>query len=66
MSFFEATTFFKEALAHIDGNREPATWNMLNGLIKLSESSQHLETQVRTVERDVGQMSRDIRAIKKQ
>jgi len=64
MSFYEAKVFFQTALETADGHRDPSQWNMLNGLIKLSDSLQHLESKVNSLERKIDQTSHDVRQVK--
>jgi hypothetical protein len=64
MSFFEAQQFFESALNHIDSSREPATWNMLNGLVKLSQSATHLQHSVTSLERKIDAIDQKVKSIK--
>lgn len=47
--FREATSQFQEALRHTDSRTDPAMYNLLSGLVKLSESLQALDGKVEQV-----------------
>jgi hypothetical protein len=64
MSFSEAIAFFHEALMHVNASSDPATWNMLNGLIKLSESLTRLQSAVQTLDTNLDRTSADVKRIK--
>ncbi len=64
MSFFQAQQFFEAALNDVDPERNPAMWNMLNGLVKLSQASTHLQSSVTSLERKIDALERDVRGIK--
>lgn len=64
MSFYEATNLFKAALGHANSTRDPLTWNMLNGLIKLSESLQHLDSTVDAVDKTADRIQVAVRRLK--
>ena len=64
MSFHEASTSFTAAIQYVDSTKDPKTWNMLHGLIKLSESLNHLESDVQTLSSNVGCIASDVRNLK--
>jgi hypothetical protein len=64
MSFQDAKTSFQMAIETVAGDSDPATWNMLSGLIKLSESLQHLDSDVRSLHHKIDQTSRDVKLVK--
>jgi hypothetical protein len=57
-------TSFQMAIETVERDSDPATWNMLSGLIKLTESLQHLESKIRSLDHKVDQASRDVKLIK--
>jgi hypothetical protein len=42
VSSHEAKQLFEEAMRHVNSERDPATWNLLAGLIKLSDAVQRV------------------------
>lgn len=64
MSFIEATDSFKAAISHVNSSNKPEMWNMLNGLIKLSESLQYLRNETRDLKSEIDRISHSVRQIK--
>lgn len=64
MSFYEAQQSFQQALRNVDSTSDPKTWNMLNGLIKLAESLNHLESSLSSLTSSISGVASDVRNIK--
>jgi hypothetical protein len=64
MSFFQAQQLFEAAVNETDPERNPAMWNMLNGLAKLAQAAIHLESTVNALGRKIDDVQRDVRQIK--
>ncbi len=62
--FYEATNLLKSALGHVDAGRDHVTWDMLNGLIKLSESLQLLQSDVRDLAPKLDKIGTDVRHLR--
>jgi hypothetical protein len=64
MSFYEAKTLFESALAHVNADNDPKTWNMLSGLVLLSQSLMSLQSSVGRIETDLKQTEQHVRQLK--
>ena len=64
MFFIEAADSFKAAISRVNSANDPATWNMLNGLIKLSESLNYLHNETREAKSQIDKISTAVRQIK--
>jgi len=64
MSFHQAQQLFEAAINETSPERNPAMWNMLNGLAKLAQAANHLESSVAALGRKIDGIERDVRSIK--
>ena len=64
MTFYEAENSFKEAIKHVDSRTDPKTWNMLIGLISLSQALRRLESEVGSLKSSSDQTSANVRRLK--
>jgi polyhydroxyalkanoate synthesis regulator phasin len=64
MSFDEAKAFFQDAIETVDADHDATQWNLLSGLIKLSESFERLHSDVRSLQRKIDETSRDVKQVK--
>jgi len=64
MSFFQAQQFFEAAINEVSPEHDPVKWNILNGLIKLSQASTQLQNSVASLDRKIDGIERDVRSIK--
>lgn len=65
MPFLLAKLSFEEAIQHVNAKRDPATWNLLSGLIQLSQSLVHVESTVNTMHQELGNIASHVRQIKR-
>ncbi len=64
MSAYEGKQLLESALTYIDSDRDPKTWNMVSGLIKLCDAVQQIQNDVRSLERKVDGVASDVRRLK--
>lgn len=64
MSAHQAKELFEKAIEHVNADRDPLKWNMLSGLIMLSQALQGVANDVHAVKREVDAMKADVHRIK--
>jgi hypothetical protein len=64
MSAHQAKELFEKAIEYVNADDDPATWNMLSGLITLSQALQAVANDVQSVKREVDAMKTEVHRIK--
>jgi hypothetical protein len=51
-------------MRHVNSERDPATWNLLAGLIKLSDAVQRVQNDLNALDRKVSKSGQTLRRLK--
>lgn len=52
MSTYKAKEFFDDAKVHLDADRDPVMWDLMNGLSELCDAVQYLTNRVAEMRRE--------------
>lgn len=64
MTAYQAEQLFDDAKNHLDPERDPVRWNLMNGLSALAQELRNMSSTLSRLDREIQQLQADVRTLK--